>query len=577
MKRFLLAAAILCAASTAWSLDDGSGFGDGGLPAGTPVLTHRGAVDIEDLKPGYPVLAWTGETLVKAKIERLIKTRSRILRLKTSHGSLKAAYSHPLLTRYGYIEARELRKGERVAVLRNGRRVWAKIKSIKPAGTAEVFNLSVSPPHTFIAGGFIVHNRYHGRYGRRTSALDYIVFVFFGAGFLLIKGVSWFQSRRPTSLKAHSLSGNTAEHKSSETRDILDALSVSEKDFSPALLEDLARSTFTAVQAAWQSRDHSPVKGLMMPHLFAAHNAKAESMKARGEINRLEDLRVHNIVFVHVRCPEGEDGRSFTALVSASARDYTLDERNGALVRGSRKERPFQEFWTFYRNEGRWALARIDQIGEMDFLNAPNLPAGRRTAQEFAAKRGPASAGGAVALAAAASAAAAYRGGRPGKGDPAADRQKMEIAATLAFENIYSAWGANDPAGLSSDHVSGEALARLRKIMEARKAEGISFRFDRLAPRRAEIVLVTPAAKSPLRLDEFTARINATAVRTMSRNGKPLHSDEAPAPFTEYWVFGRQNDSWKLRDILPRMDQSGEDRTKDGAPNPSQIEWYWIC
>ena len=60
----------------------------------------------------------------------------------------------------------------------------------------------------------------------------------------------------------------------------------------------------------------------------------------------------------------------------------------------------------------------------------------------------------------------------------------------------------------------------------------------------------------------------------MSRNGKVLHRDEAPEPFTEYWVFGRQDKAWKLRDILPRMDHEA-DRTQDGAPGPAQIEWYW--
>jgi hypothetical protein len=111
--------------------------------------------------------------------------------------------------------------------------------------------------------------------------------------------------------------------------------------------------------------------------------------------------------------------------------------------------------------------------------------------------------------------------------------------------------------------------------MEERKGEGLSFEYNSLFARRAEIVLTSPASKSKIMLDEFTARINATAVRAMLRNGKALHRDAAPAPFTEYWVFGRQDKSWKLRDILPRMDQESEDRSKDGAPGPAQIEWYW--
>jgi len=155
------------------------------------------------------------------------------------------------------------------------------------------------------------------------------------------------------------------------------------------------------------------------------------------------------------------------------------------------------------------------------------------------------------------------------------NRQKMEIAATLAFESVYEAWANNDSSRLSADYVSAEALAKLKRVMEDRKAEGLTFQFTSLFTRRAEVVLAVPASKSRLHMDEFTARITATAVRAMLRNGKTLHRDTAPQPFTEYWVFGRQDKSWKLRDILPRMDQESEDRSQDGAPGPAQIEWYW--
>ena len=162
-----------------------------------------------------------------------------------------------------------------------------------------------------------------------------------------------------------------------------------------------------------------------------------------------------------------------------------------------------------------------------------------------------------------------------GPASPVWDMQKMEIAATLAFESVYSAWGSNDSARFSADCVSGEALAKLKKILEARKTEGLAFEFKDLFTRRAEVVLTSPAEKNDLRLDEFTARLTATAVRGLLRNGKPLHRDTAPEPFTEYWVFCRQNEEWKLRDILPRMDQENADNARDGAPSPVQIEWYW--
>jgi predicted lipid-binding transport protein (Tim44 family) len=47
----------------------------------------------------------------------------------------------------------------------------------------------------------------------------------------------------------------------------------------------------------------------------------------------------------------------------------------------------------------------------------------------------------------------------------------MVIAATLAFESVYTAWGKNDSSLLKADFISAEALARLKRLMEARKTE----------------------------------------------------------------------------------------------------------
>nr|MDA8244332.1 TIM44-like domain-containing protein [Elusimicrobiota bacterium] len=404
--------------------------------------------------------------------------------------------------------------------------------------------------------------------------------------------------------------------KAGETQALMESIARTDPDFAPEPLRGVVRDIFFKVQDAWQKRDYSGLGDIMLPYLRASHSSKVENLRRRGEINMMEDVSVKRVDFVHVSCPAGKEGRAFTAFITASARDYTIDESSGSLISGSRLSNDFQEFWTFHQLNGRWALARIDQVGETDYIGAPNTAAGlpdRPASVRAAGAAAPAGlsdpgayplpignpgdismtqapgAPGAPDAPAAAAAAVLPEGGfrphaqaalpaaaaRSVTGSSGWDRQKMEIAATLAFESVYTAWGGNDPAGLSADFVSGEALAKLRRLMEARKAEGITFGFDSFFTRRAEVVLTSPAEKNVLRLDEFTARITATALRSMRRHGKELHRDASPEPFTEYWVFGRQNESWKMRDILPRMDQAGEDKSKDGAPNPAQIEWYW--
>ena len=626
MKKLLFALLLAAPLSTAWPRAGGGGGGGGGggcFPAGTMVATVSGEVPIEKLRPGVKVLSFSDGRLVESAVKEFYEKKDRLLVIRTNKGRLTATAEHPLLTRYDFTEVRDLKKGGEVAVLAGGRRVWARIKSIKPGGVAPVYNIEVAPPHTFIADGFIVHNKggsfgggsyrrgsysrgyySNGRYySRGRSSGDNLLFAIAGT-ILLIKGFLFFSERRGGGgggfsggpAKSGLMENGAVAPRAEATLDILRSLGRREPDFDPDKLESLAREIFIRVQTAWQARDYSTLRGVMMPNLHAGHSAKVAGMRERGEINMMEDLQVLHVDFVHVRCPQQTEGRSFTALITASARDYTINERTEFRNGGATAPSTFQEFWTFYKLNGSWALARIDQIGELDFMNAPNLPPDPQSASAFpqsaaAFQQGapaftpdaPAFPQAAVLAAAAAAPVSRQPGGLPPVGVRQAaapegghwDRQKMEIAASLAFESVYEAWGKNDSSLLRPEFVSAEALARLRKVMEARKAEGLTFEFDNLFTRRAEIVLTSPAAKSKIHLDEFTARITATAVRAMLRNGKPLHRDAAPEPFTEYWVFGRQNNDWKMRDILPRMDQEGADNTQDGAPTPVQIEWYW--
>ncbi len=599
MKYLLLAAILLAPCAPAWSRAGGGGGGGGGggcFPAGTGVATDSGVIPIEKLKPGDRVIAFSDAGLVRAEVKEFYEKKDRLMVIRTGKGKLTATPEHPLLTRFGFKEVRDLKKGMEVGVLSDGRRVWAKIKSIKPGGVAAVYNIEVAPPHTFIADGFIVHNKGGGSFGggsysrgyysnghyysRGRSSGDNLLFAM-AITVLLIKGFLYLSERGGgggSTVKSQLLPNGSVTPRAEATLDILRSLGRREAMFNPDMLEGLVRDVFIRVQTAWQARDYSTLGGIMMPNLHAGHTAKVAAMKERGEINVMDDLKILHIDFVHVRCPKETEGRSFTALITASARDYTISEASASGSGSGVEPSTFQEFWTFYQFNGNWALARIDQVGELDFMHAPNLPDSPQSAAAFQ------QAAGLAGLAAAAAVSSAPRelppaeaGNIAGAADDRWDRQKMEIAATLAFENVYEAWGKNDGSLLSPEFVSAEALAKLKKVIDARRAEGLTFEFDNLFARRAEIVLTSPAEKSRIRLDEFTARITATAVRAMLRNGKELHRDAAPAPFTEYWVFGRQKDDWKMRDILPRMEQEGADTTQDGAPTPVQIEWYWAA
>lgn len=229
MRHLLLAFLLAAPLSAAWPRAGGGGdsvggSGDGGggcFPAGTQISTIEGDRAIEEIRPGDKVLAYTGERLVRAAVVNTYSKKDRLMVIRTTKGRLIATPEHPLLTPSGFKEVRSLKREMEVALLKEGRRVWAKITSVKPGGVAKVYNLEVAPPHTFIAGSFIVHNKggggsyggydtggygsggyYRGGYYRggrsyrgRRSSLDNLLLALLGT-FLLIKTLLFLSERR---------------------------------------------------------------------------------------------------------------------------------------------------------------------------------------------------------------------------------------------------------------------------------------------------------------------------------------------------------------------------------------------
>jgi predicted lipid-binding transport protein (Tim44 family) len=569
--KYLLAALLLCApCSPAWPRAGGGGGGGGGgcFAAGTLVSTTAGDVIIEAVRPGDLVLAYADGRVMEVAVKEFFKKKARLLTVTTPLGRVVTTPEHPFLTRNGFTEAANLKPGDEVGMLRDGKLVWTKRKKLKSGRETDVYNLEVAPPHTFIANGFVVHNKggYGGGYHSRGRSKFDLIFILLMLPFVLISKLKDMMISSPPPEKI--ISGTQTSGRAQQTKEILSALAASDPSVEPDSLRRLVEDIFLDMQKAWEARDYGPLQSRIDPGLYASHTNKTDAMLAKGVINRMENVSVRGIDFVHVRYTPGEADRSFTVLITASACDYTVNEGSGTLVSGSRFPHTFQEFWTFRLFNGRWVPARIDQTSEDYILTAPNLPE----------KPGPAPLPAAVvglAVAAAAVASAASPAEQPASydssGDPW-DRQRMEIAATLAFLNVYAAWESLRPDEIQADAVFPETLQKLKALMLDLQAQGFKFELGDLYTKKADIVLTSKSGP-----DEFTARINASARRALSHDGKQVHRDTGPEPFTEYWVFGRSdNGKWLFKDILPRIKQEGGDACQaDIAPSPVQIEWYW--
>ena len=138
------------------------GGGGGCFPAGTKIATPMGDVTIERIATGSTVYAVdeSGDR-VAVRVASLIVQRDFVLTLTTSGGVLHTTSEHPLYVGNGrFSAAGEVAVGA-VIYRHDGKSlvpatVQAKRTSEK---TDTVYNLSVDEPNTFIADGFVVHNK----------------------------------------------------------------------------------------------------------------------------------------------------------------------------------------------------------------------------------------------------------------------------------------------------------------------------------------------------------------------------------------------------------------------------------
>lgn len=257
---------------------------------------------------------------------------------------------------------------------------------------------------------------------------------------------------------------------------------------------------------------------------------------------------------VHVRYTDDPGQREFTALISARARDYYIDDRTDAYLRGDREPARFQEFWTFHRQDDAWRLRDIEQARESGLLREENFVASYtpgqlalvyREAAGDAAQAGPGLEKGVEAkLGRVARLLETWE-----RQDPLWNRDRMKERARQVFTAVYLAQEAGDPDAVRDDDLFPAARDHLRDEIRRRQADGVAVEYRNLCVRKVELVLVRHRGSSAD--DEFTARIRAHAVKVLRRGGEVVSQDEHVLPFEEYWTFGRRDGQWKLKEVLP--------------------------
>jgi len=570
------------------------GGGGGCFPAGTVIQTPAGLTPIEKLSAGGSVRAVNTEGgTVEAVVEKLFATRSAVIKIETEQGVLRTTAEHPVGMPGGiFLEAGKLRPGQKVLVWNHGTLIPAVVIGTSTQQREEVvYNLSVGPPNTFLAGNFLVHNKGGGGFSRSSSSRsssggsgdDGVAFVIFFVFFvvLIIVVVAAAQRKPSKSENLDYLYPPAAiAKKAVKTEKLLDFLGRQDPSLASPELRKLAESTFRKLQECWGKREYGPMEPLLMRALFLQHTAQLQGLARNHEINRIDDLTVEKVDIVNVRYTEKSDQREFSALITASARDYYVDDRNQKYLRGDERSARFQEFWTFHRSQDRWLLREIEQAGESDLLKDENFVE-MLTDQTLKGIYG----------------GVAGKEGKAGpwleKGaeekatridrllnflvrtDKLWNRRQMIEQARRVFLSVFLARESGDPAQTPEADLFGDVAASLRRQILQWQMEGTNVEYRNLCVRKAELILVRNFA-DPAK-DEFTVRMSAHAQKIVRKGRQVLSAQRYVTPFEEYWTFGRLDEAWKLKEVVPpaRGEKLIAEDNLDEDSSAGQMQWYY--
>jgi predicted lipid-binding transport protein (Tim44 family) len=570
--------------------------GGGCFAAGTRVLTPEGSRAIETLRLGDVVLAVApdGRSL-PAAVRGIYLNFTPLLTLHTDRGTLRTTEEHPLaLDAGGFAFAGTLALGARLAIWDETGCATVAVRQIeRGAAPVAVYNLSVDTPHTFVADGFIAHNKggggfhggssgFHGSSGGSGGSGDPTVILIVLGVIVVIVVLS--KIRENTDGEGEELdycfSRGQIDGKLAKTRKLLAFISRVDDAWTESSLQEHAKKVFAQLQECWQAREYAPMEPLLMPDLYAEHVAQLQGMRQTHEINRIEQLAVEAVDIVHVNYTEKVDHRAFTALITASALDYYVDDRDQSFLRGDDTTARFQEFWTFHWYNGGWRLREIEQSRESNVLAEENFfeqftDVGlAQIYDQTAGETGPIGPQRGAALDAKAQRIERLLNFLV-QTDRAWDREAMLGTVRRVYLNVLLAWQDGRPEAFAGLDLAPELAQHLRNVNVANQGTACRVEYRNLCVRKVELVHINN--RDDRRLDEFTALVSAHAQIVVTRAGRVEYRDPDVRTIQDYWTFGRGDARWVLREILPAADGASllHQENVDEGSSPEMLAWFY--
>ena len=141
-------------------------------------------------------------------------------------------------------------------------------------------------------------------------------------------------------------------------------------NFSADEMKQRLSKLYVQMQNGWTAKDLTPLRGDFTDEQFAQYQRQLERFKTEHQTNMVERIAVLDVVLVGVRQDQTHD--ILVANLSTRITDYTIDDRTGTLVKGSKTAEKFMQYeWTLIRPKGSQTVAQNTETT----LNCPNCGA----------------------------------------------------------------------------------------------------------------------------------------------------------------------------------------------------------
>jgi len=565
---------------------------------GTLIRKEDGSeVPISSVRPEDRLLAFTIEgEAVSARVRSVVAREADEYKVvKTRNSAVHVTAEHPFYVGNGTFKTLEVLKvGDCIFAL-NGRRLSRQaIESIATVrAKVFVYNLQTDAPNTFLANGFLVHNKgggghgggggFHGSGGSHGgSGNDSWIGLVFALVFLSIIVISKLAQRKQRRNENLDFvySFTQIAKKGGKTLKLLEFLARQDPTMAPEALRKQAETTFLKLQECWAARSYEPMQPLLMPDLFRDHSLQIAAIARAHEINVIDHLRVDRIDLVNVRYTLKEEQREFTALITATACDYYLDDRTRKRLRGDTVASQFQEFWTFHFHNKAWLLREIEQTRESEALKTENFfeQFTDTGLEQVYGKEGAHEGQAGPWLEKAVQTKETHIERMLNflvETDKIWNRQAMLETTRRVFLELMTARSSGNPADAPDRDLFPQLAVHFKEEIARNKTQGVAAELRNLCVRKVELILVRNFADNTR--DEFVARVRAHAQRILLRAGRVSSQDEDVVPFEQYLTLGRLDNRWKLKEILSA--EAGQAAVKeenlDQDSSPEQVQWYY--